>query len=140
MRFHAYVQWIAYSQWRAVREHAEAQGVALMGDVPVGVSSAAQMSGATRTSSISNDRSAPPEKAFKSDPFTAKWGQNWGFPLYNWERMAEDNFRLVAKAPQAPHEHLPFAARGPRSGSSGFTASRGRRRTTRNLRTLRPAR
>ena len=23
MRFHAYVQWIAYSQWRAVREHAE---------------------------------------------------------------------------------------------------------------------
>ena len=34
---------------------------------------------------------APPEKAFKSDPFTAKWGQNWGF-LYNWERMAQDNF------------------------------------------------
>ncbi|MCX7869617.1 MAG: 4-alpha-glucanotransferase, partial [Terrimicrobiaceae bacterium] len=25
--------------------------------------------------------------------FTERWGQNWGFPLYNWERMSRDNFR-----------------------------------------------
>ena len=38
LRYHAYVQWIAYSQWFAVRTHAEQEGVALMGDIPVGVS------------------------------------------------------------------------------------------------------
>ncbi len=27
---------------------------------------------------------APPEKAFKVDPFTEKWGQNWGVPNYQW--------------------------------------------------------
>jgi 4-alpha-glucanotransferase len=93
MRFHAYVQWIAYSQWRAVREHAEAYGVALMGDVPVGVSRySADVWREPDIFDLKRSIGAPPEKAFKSDPFTAKWGQNWGFPLYNWERMAQDNF------------------------------------------------
>ena len=93
MRFHAYVQWIAYSQWRAVREHAEAQGVALMGDVPVGVSRySADVWREPDIFDLKRSIGAPPEKAFKSDPFTAKWGQNWGFPLYNWERMSQDNF------------------------------------------------
>ena len=82
MRFHAYVQWIAYSQWRAVREHAEAQGVALMGDVPVGVSRySADVWREPDIFDLKRSIGAPPEKAFKSDPFTAKWGQNWGFPL-----------------------------------------------------------
>ena len=26
---------------------------------------------------------APPEKVFKVDPFTEKWGQNWGIPNYH---------------------------------------------------------
>ncbi len=93
IRFHAYVQWTAYSQWLAVREHAEREGVALMGDVPVGVSM--HSSDVWREPDIFDLKrsiGAPPEKAFKADPFTEKWGQNWGFPVYNWERMARDDF------------------------------------------------
>jgi 4-alpha-glucanotransferase len=93
MRFHSYVQWIAYTQWLAVREHAERQGVALMGDVPVGVSMhSGDVWREPDIFDLKRSIGAPPEKAFKADPFTAKWGQNWGFPLYNWERMAQDNF------------------------------------------------
>ena len=93
MRFHAYVQWTAYTQWLAVREHAEREGVALMGDVPVGVSRySADVWREPDIFDLKRSIGAPPEKAFKADPFTAKWGQNWGFPLYNWERMAQDNF------------------------------------------------
>src|SRR5438552_11926432 len=36
--FFCYVQWIAHQQWRAVKAHAEQRGVALMGDIPFGVS------------------------------------------------------------------------------------------------------
>ena len=36
--FYSYVQWIALQQWRDVKAYAEAQGVALMGDIPFGVS------------------------------------------------------------------------------------------------------
>jgi 4-alpha-glucanotransferase len=92
-RFHAYVQWIAYTQWLEVRAHAEREGVALMGDVPVGVSRySADVWANPDIFDLKRSIGAPPEKAFKADLFTAKWGQNWGFPLYNWERMAEDDF------------------------------------------------
>ncbi|HEY5703973.1 MAG TPA: 4-alpha-glucanotransferase [Terrimicrobiaceae bacterium] len=93
VRFHAYVQWIAYAQWLNVREHAEREGVALMGDVPVGVCRhSADVWANPDIFDLKRSIGAPPEKAFKADPFTARWGQNWGFPIYNWERMAQDNF------------------------------------------------
>lgn len=93
IRFHAYVQWVAYSQWREVRAHAERENVALIGDLPVGVS--IYSTDVWRDPGIFDlERScgAPPEKVFKADPFTEKWGQNWGFPLYHWEVMARDNY------------------------------------------------
>src|SRR5262245_25133503 len=36
--FFCYVQWIAHQQWRDIKAHAEQRGVALMGDIPFGVS------------------------------------------------------------------------------------------------------
>lgn len=93
IRFHAYVQWIAYTQWGDVREHAERENVALMGDVPVGVSIySADVWRDPEIFDLARSCGAPPEKVFKSDPFTEKWGQNWGFPLYHWEKMARDNY------------------------------------------------
>jgi len=93
MHFHAYVQWIAFSQWLSVREHAENEGVALIGDVPVGVSLwSADVWCDPDFFDLKRSSGAPPEKVFKSDPFTEKWGQNWGFPLYHWEAMARDDF------------------------------------------------
>lgn len=93
MRFHAYVQWIAYQQWISVREHCEKEGVALMGDVPVGVSIySSDVWADPDIFDVTRSSGAPPEKVFKADPFTEKWGQNWGFPLYNWDRMAQDDY------------------------------------------------
>lgn len=28
-----------------------------------------------------------------TNPFLAADGQNWGFPTYNWEQMAKDNYK-----------------------------------------------
>lgn len=88
----AYVQWIAWGQWGRVKEYAEARGVALMGDVPFGVSlfSADYFS----TPEIFDDLwsgGAPPEPAFQGDLFTSRWGQNWGVPLYRWDVLWERN-------------------------------------------------
>lgn len=93
IRFHSYVQWIAHQQWLDVREHAEKEGVALIGDVPVGVSLySADVWREPEIFDLVRSSGAPPEKVFKADPFTENWGQNWGFPLYNWERMSQDNY------------------------------------------------
>src|SRR5437667_3733676 len=36
--FFCYVQWIAHQQWREIKSYGEERGVALMGDIPFGVS------------------------------------------------------------------------------------------------------
>jgi 4-alpha-glucanotransferase len=91
--FHNYVQWIAFSQWLAVRDFAAEIGVSLMGDVPVGVSIfSCDVWSEPEVFDLALSSGAPPEKVFSADPFTEKWGQNWGFPLYDWFAMSKDNF------------------------------------------------
>ena len=93
MRYFQYVQWIAFAQWGALKAYCDGKGVALMGDVPIGVSY--YSSDVFCCPEIFNLRwsgGAPPEKVFKSDPFTEKWGQNWGVPLYRWDVLRETNF------------------------------------------------
>ena len=91
--FFAYVQWIAFSQWGAVADLAEVLGISLIGDVPVGVAAGgADIFASPGEFDPERSCGAPPEKVFKSDPFTEQWGQNWGFPLYRWDVMSRNNF------------------------------------------------
>ncbi len=91
--FFAYVQWVAYDQWQTLKQYAEQQGVALMGDIPLGVSYySADFFGFPDVFEKEWSGGAPPEPYFKDDPFTQKWGQNWGIPVYNWARLRQDNF------------------------------------------------
>ena len=91
--FYGYVQWVAYVQWSALKSYGDERGVALVGDVPVGVSVfSADVFAQPEIFDLSRSAGAPPEKVFAADHFTAKWGQNWGFPLYHWEEMAKDNY------------------------------------------------
>jgi len=93
MRYFQYVQWIAFGQWSALKAYCDAKGVALMGDVPIGVSYySADVFCNPEIFNLRWSGGAPPEKVFKSDPFTEKWGQNWGVPLYRWEVLRTTGF------------------------------------------------
>jgi len=92
--FFCYVQWIAQQQWRDIKAHAEKRGVALMGDIPFGVSYySADVFSRPNEFVLDWFGGAPPEPVFKDDAFTQKWGQNWGIPLYRWNAMRANNFR-----------------------------------------------
>jgi 4-alpha-glucanotransferase len=105
VRFFSYIQWVAISQWRTVREEFDKLGMALMGDIPVGVSIySADVWAEPQIFDKSRSSGAPPEKVFKSDPFTENWGQNWGFPLYNWQAMSRDNFAWWRRRLRASRE------------------------------------
>ena len=93
VRFRKYVQWIAWEQWRAARKHAGKCGVALMGDIPFGVSYYSADVWAERA--IFDPKwcgGCPPERLLKVDEFTFKWGQNWGIPLYRWDVLRAAEF------------------------------------------------
>jgi 4-alpha-glucanotransferase len=90
---YSYIQWIAHEQWQDVRAFAEQRGVALMGDIPYGVSYySADVFARPDEFMLDWFGGAPPEPHFKEDAFTQKWGQNWGIPLYRWDRMRANNF------------------------------------------------
>jgi 4-alpha-glucanotransferase len=92
--FFCYVQWIARQQWRSIKSYAEERGVALMGDIPFGVSYySADVFARPDEFMLDWSGGAPPEPTFKDDAFTQKWGQNWGIPLYRWSAMRANNFQ-----------------------------------------------
>jgi 4-alpha-glucanotransferase len=93
LAFYAYVQWVAFSQWRELRAYAEEKGVTLMGDIPFGVSyCSADVFCQPQLFDLEWSGGAPPEKAFKTDAFTEQWGQNWGIPLYRWDVAEETGY------------------------------------------------
>jgi 4-alpha-glucanotransferase len=67
--------------------------VALMGDIPFGVSyCSADVFARPDEFVLDWFGGAPPEPYFEDDAFTRKWGQNWGIPLYRWDNMRAKNF------------------------------------------------
>ncbi len=95
--FWYFVQYHLHRQLKEAGEYARNRGVALKGDLPIGVG---RYSVETWSSPglfrFDGQAGAPPDK-FAVD------GQNWGFPTYNWEEMAKDDYlwwqnRLVKMA------------------------------------------
>ncbi|HEY8733570.1 MAG TPA: 4-alpha-glucanotransferase, partial [Puia sp.] len=85
--YYYFVQYHLYKQLRKSVHYAHDNGIILKGDIPIGVyrhSCDAWVS--PELYHIDQQAGAPP------DPFAVR-GQNWGFPTYNWERMARDSFQ-----------------------------------------------
>lgn len=85
--FYCFVQYHLDKQLAGVSEYARERGVVLKGDIPIGISKTSV--DAWLYPSLFNMNSqagAPP------DDFSVL-GQNWGFPTYNWDKMACDGFK-----------------------------------------------
>lgn len=81
-----YQQYHLDRQMRSVHEYARANGVAIKGDIPIGISRTSVDAWISpRLFNLDCQAGAPP------DDFSVL-GQNWGFPTYNWEEMAKDGF------------------------------------------------
>ncbi len=84
--FHCYIQYHLHLQLSEVCRYAHSRGIVLKGDLPIGISrTSADAWLSPRLFHMNSQAGAPPD-AFSAD------GQNWGFPTYNCERMAQDDF------------------------------------------------
>lgn len=81
--------WLQYHLDRQLKESVEycrSIGVVLKGDIPIGISrDSVEAWSDARLFNMNCQAGAPP------DDFSAD-GQNWGFPTYNWEVMAQDGY------------------------------------------------
>lgn len=81
-----FIQYHAHKQLLAATEYARKHGVVLKGDLPIGIyRESCDAWVAPHLYNMNGQAGAPP------DPYSDS-GQNWGFPTYNWETMAADNF------------------------------------------------
>lgn len=84
--YHSFIQYLCFQQMSQVKEHAESQGVFLKGDLPILLDrESADIWLNPHLFNLELTAGAPP------DPYSQS-GQNWGFPLYNWEEMEKEDF------------------------------------------------
>ncbi len=84
--FYYFLQFHADKQLKDAKEYGRSKNVVLKGDLPIGVyrySCDAWI--APHLYNMNGQAGAPPDD-YAID------GQNWGFPTYNWEVMAQDDF------------------------------------------------
>lgn len=84
--FYCFIQFHLDAQLKEVRGYAHSRGVSLKGDLPIGISRTSVDAWCfPKLFNMDSQAGAPPD-AFARD------GQNWGFPTYNWEEMAKDDY------------------------------------------------
>jgi 4-alpha-glucanotransferase len=83
---HYFIQYHAHKQLLDAAEYARTNGMVLKGDIPIGISrDSVEAWTHPELFNLDQQAGAPPDEF-------ADLGQNWGFPTYNWEKMAADNF------------------------------------------------
>lgn len=84
--YYCYLQFLLDKQLKEVTQYAHSRGVTLKGDIPIGINrDSIEAWTAPHLFNMDTQTGAPP------DDFSI-YGQNWGFPTYNWDAMKHDNF------------------------------------------------
>ncbi|MEE3487875.1 MAG: 4-alpha-glucanotransferase [Bulleidia sp.] len=92
IRFWKAVQYFFFDQWKKMAAYAHANGVKIIGDVPIYVSPDSADLWANPSLFQLDRKGRPTEVAgCPPDGFSAD-GQLWGNPLYNWNAMKKDHY------------------------------------------------
>jgi 4-alpha-glucanotransferase len=83
--FHAYMQWLFFRQWRALKEYANERGIRIIGDIPIFVAyDSADVWANPEIFALNDEGHATAVAGVPPDYFSAT-GQLWGNPLYRWD-------------------------------------------------------
>ena len=95
-----FLQFHLHKQLVEVHNYARDNGIAIKGDIPIGVSPRSVDAWVEPDLFNTNMQAGAPP-----DDFSAT-GQNWGFPTYNWDRMANDGYQWWKKRFQKLSEYF----------------------------------
>ncbi len=84
--YYAFIQYLLDKQLKEVQQYAHSKGIALKGDIPIGINrDSIDAWTSAPLFNMDTQTGAPP------DDFSV-FGQNWGFPTYNWFAMEKEGY------------------------------------------------
>lgn len=86
IQHHLYTQFLCFDQWEKVRKVADTEGLFLKGDIPILINrDSADVWLHRELFLLDYSAGAPPD-------MYSEEGQNWGFPLYNWNELEKTGY------------------------------------------------
>lgn len=83
--FHAFVQFLFFEQWSALRRYANRNGIKIIGDIPIYVSAdSAEVWAQPELFRLTSQRRPSAVAGVPPDAYS-QTGQLWGNPLYDWD-------------------------------------------------------
>lgn len=84
--YYCFIQYLLDKQLKETTQYAHSKGISLKGDIPIGINrDSIEAWTSPHLFNMDTQTGAPP------DDFSI-FGQNWGFPTYNWKVMEHENF------------------------------------------------
>ncbi|MCH8033419.1 MAG: 4-alpha-glucanotransferase [Bacteroidetes bacterium] len=95
--YHKFVQFNFFSQWKAIRDYANKNGIKIIGDMPIFIAyDSADLWANKEIFSVDEDGKLEIVAGVPPDYFSPT-GQLWGNPLYRWKVMEKDDFLWMRK-------------------------------------------
>ena len=92
IEYYRFEQFLFDLQWKRLKRYANSLGIAIMGDVPIYVAlDSADVWGNQEQFLLDEDSRPSVQAGVPPDLFSAD-GQLWGNPVYEWDRMAADDY------------------------------------------------
>ena len=90
--FYMFLQFKFDEQWKTLKSYANRHGISLIGDIPIYVAlDSADVWANTEQFQLDHDLQPVCVAGCPPDAFS-DYGQKWGNPLYDWDRMEQDGF------------------------------------------------
>ncbi|MBR2590650.1 MAG: 4-alpha-glucanotransferase [Clostridia bacterium] len=90
--FYAYLQFLFYTQWEALRAYAKENDIGIIGDVPIYVALDSADVWANPKYFMLDKKNVPIDVAGVPPDYFSKTGQLWGNPLYDWDYMKQEGY------------------------------------------------
>lgn len=90
--FYAFLQYKFYEQWKALRDYAHENSIAIIGDIPIYISMDSADAWANTDQFWMDDDKRPVKVAGVPPDYFSRTGQLWGNPLYRWDVMEKSGF------------------------------------------------
>ena len=89
-----FIQFLFYKQFKELKEYANKNGISIMGDMPIYCAYDSSDVWANAGDFLLNYDLTPKAVAGCPPDFFSPDGQLWGNPLYNWEKMKNENYKF----------------------------------------------